>query len=350
MPDIERESYPGVPSARDRFIVERRGPREAHDPWRHQGVMVEDERAEDGSIARVATVFLTGRECPWRCVMCDLWRYTIEEDTPAGAIPAQIAAARHASRASVMKLYNAGSFFDPGAVPEADYDDIAAQLVGLERVIVESHPALIGARVDRFLDALARAEARAKARAVRGEKEPSGCERSEDAQSDRALALTGPRLRLEVAMGLETAHPVALERLHKRVTLEGFARAAEELRRRDVALRVFMLISPPFIPADEQDMWLLRSIDFAFECGASAVSLIPTRPGNGAMEALRDEGLFRVPTLEDIERSFAAARRGRERVFVDLWDLERFADGDAGGSDFVARRERLRLMNLEAAS
>ncbi len=45
-----------------------------------------------------------------------------------------------------MKLYNAGSFFDPRAVPESDYDDIAAQLVGLERVIVESHPALIGAR------------------------------------------------------------------------------------------------------------------------------------------------------------------------------------------------------------
>ena len=357
MPDL----YPAASSARDRFVVDRRGPREAHDPWRHQGVIVEDERAEDGSIARVATIFLTGRECPWRCVMCDLWRYTIEQDTPVGAIPAQIAAARCLmGDATVVKLYNAGSFFDPCAVPESDHDDIAAQLVGLERVIVESHPALIGARVDRFLDALARAEVvrhprpQLPVRDVRGEKESGDCERSESAQSDRAPASAPSRLRLEVAMGLETAHPVALERLHKRITLERFAQAAAELRRRDVALRVFLLISPPFIPADEQDAWLLRSIEFAFECGASVVSLIPTRDGNGAMEALRDAGESRMPTLVDIERSFSAAlapdrvrgSRGR-RVFVDIWDLQRFADPAAGADDFAARLERLRVMNLE---
>ena len=142
--------------------------------------------------------------------------------------------------------------------------------------------------------------------------------------------------------------------MHKRVTLEQFARAAAELRRRDVALRVFLLISPPFIPAEEQDAWLLRSIDFAFECGASVVSIIPTRPGNGAMEALTDAREFQMPTLGDIERSFGAAlahvgqdRRMRRRVFLDLWELERFADGDRGESDFVARRECLRVMNLE---
>jgi uncharacterized Fe-S cluster-containing MiaB family protein len=334
--------YPEAATARERFVVERRGPREAHDAWRHQGMIVEDERAEDGAIARVATVFLTGRECPWRCVMCDLWRYTIEEDTPVGAIPAQIAAARQAvcasagawaesrvPRVSRIKLYNAGSFFDTRAVPESDYDDIAAQLVGLESVVVESHPALIGARVDRFLDALARQRAR------------SG---RDDAPRSEALLP-----RLEVAMGLETAHPDALERLHKRVTLERFAQAAGDLRRRDVALRVFLLISPPFIPADEQDAWLLRSVDFAFACGASVVSLVPTRPGNGALEALQEEGRFTAPTLEDIERSFAAAlvHAQRGRIFVDLWDLERFADAGLDASGFAARRERLRLMNLE---
>ena len=150
-------------SARDRFVLERRGPRPPHDPWRHQGLIVEDERAADGRRARIATVLLTGRECPWRCAMCDLWRYTTDDDTPRGAIPAQVAAARAArarrapSPVTGMKLYNAGSFFDPRAVPEADYDAIAAALAGLSRVIVESHPALVGARVDRFLAALDRA-------------------------------------------------------------------------------------------------------------------------------------------------------------------------------------------------
>ena len=100
---------------------------------------------DDGHIARTATVFLTGRECPWRCAMCDLWQYTTADDTPRGAIPAQVAAAREELRAAsedvtLLKLYNAGSFFDPRAVPEPDYDDVAAALAGLARVVVESHP------------------------------------------------------------------------------------------------------------------------------------------------------------------------------------------------------------------
>jgi hypothetical protein len=43
--------------------------RDEHDPWQAQGVLTEDERMADGSIARLATVFLTGQECPWRCLM-----------------------------------------------------------------------------------------------------------------------------------------------------------------------------------------------------------------------------------------------------------------------------------------
>jgi archaeosine synthase beta-subunit len=315
-------TYPATASARDRFVLERRGPRIEHDPWRYQGLVVEDERTEQGSRARVATVFLTGRECPWRCAMCDLWRYTTVDDTPAGTIPAQVMAARSAlrdepSRVTGMKLYNAGSFFDPRAVPEADYDAVAVALAGLSRVIVESHPALVGRRVDRLLAALDR---------HRGEHDSP---------------------RLEVAMGLETAHPVALEALNKRFTVEQFAQAAKSLQNRGIALRVFLLISPPFVPAGEQDPWLLRSIDAAFSCGASVVSLVPTRSGNGAIDALAAAGAFRAPDLDDIEHSFALAlahAQGRGRVFVDLWDLERFAHCP---QCLEPRRDRLLAMNLD---
>lgn len=315
--------YPETARGRDRFVLDRRSARPAHDPWRHQGVIVEDERTAEGGRARLATVLLTGRECPWRCAMCDLWTFTIEEDTPAGAIPAQIGAARSALRDAAvpvtgMKLYNAGSFFDPRAVPETDYEAVAGTLTGLSRVIVESHPALVGRRVDRFLAAL-----------------------------DRHRHSASPAPELEVAMGLETAHSDALERLNKRFTLEDFAMAAEALRTRGVALRVFLLISPPFVPADQQDAWLLRSLDAAFACGASVVSLVPTRPGNGAIDALAAMGSFRAPDLDDIERSFALAlghARGRGRVFVDLWDIERFAQDH---QTTAARRSRLESMNLE---
>ena len=318
MPSIQ--AYPAGASARDRFVVERRGPRPAHDPWQYQDVIVEDERTAEGTPARVATVLLTGRECPWRCAMCDLWRYTTPADTPPGSIPRQIAAAVAAlheeqRRPTVIKLYNAGSFFDPRAVPAEDYEAIAAALSGFSRVVVESHPALIGPRVDRLLDALA--------------------------------SHTSPAAALEVAMGLETANPQALDGLNKHFTLSGFEHAARELLRRGLTLRVFLLISPPFVAAAEQDRWLLRSVDTAFDCGASALSLVPTRPGNGTMEALAAAGMFRQPDLDDIERSFALALTHascRGRVFVDCWDLDRFASCT---SCLPARRERLHQMNVQ---
>jgi hypothetical protein len=315
--------YPATAAARDRFVLERRGPRPQHDPWRSQGLIVENERTAEGNRARIATVLLTGRECPWRCAMCDLWTYTTTSDTPRGAIPAQVAAARAAVRdesipVTGMKLYNAGSFFDPRAVPEADYDAIADELDGLSRVIVESHPALIGSRVDRLIEAF-----------------------------DRHRRPGHRPARLEVAMGLETAHPGALDRLNKRITLDDFAHAADALSRREVALRVFLLIAPPFIPPDEQDTWLLRSIDAAFSFGATVVSLVPTRAGNGAIDALAGAGVFHAPDLDDIERSFSLAlghARGRGRVFVDVWDLERFAPCPHCAS---SRRDRLQAINLD---
>jgi uncharacterized Fe-S cluster-containing MiaB family protein len=101
-------------------------------------------------------------------------------------------------------------------------------------------------------------------------------------------------------MGLETVHPEALEALNKRMTIEDFAGAAERLKRRGVSLRVFLLIHPPFVPHEEQDRWLLKSVAFAEECGASVISLIPVRAGNGAMEALTAQKLFRLPTPDDV--------------------------------------------------
>jgi radical SAM enzyme (TIGR01210 family) len=313
--------YPAGAAARDRFVLDRRPSRADHDPWRAQGVVVENERAADGTIIRAATVFLTGRECPWRCAMCDLWRYTTVSDTPPGAIAAQIVDALRSLEPTgpdVLKLYNAGSFFDLKAVPVGDYDAVARSAGSVRQVVVESHPALVGDRTASLMNALSQA---------------------------------GAGTTLEVAMGLETAHPDALERLHKRMTFGDFARAADRLATLGATLRVFLLVSPPFVPAPEQDEWLLRSVDAALSCGASVISLIPTRAGNGALEALAEDGLFRMPSLLDLERSQALALQraavagagAAVRIFADLWDLTRFAICTVC---LEARRRRLQDMNL----
>ena len=145
-------------------------------------------------------------------------------------------------------------------------------------------------------------------------------------------------------MGLETVDPDVLPRLNKRMTLNQFSQAADFLRANDIDLRVFILVQPPFMEETESLYWAERSLDFAFDCGASVATLIPTRAGNGAMEELAKLGQFSPPRIETLEAALVyglALKRGR--VFVDLWDLEQLR----GCTRCRARRSsRLREMNL----
>lgn len=299
--------YPATAEERTRWILAKRGPRRALDPRKPVAAHVESEPSESGEAVAVATVFLTNRECPWHCLMCDLWQATLTETIPEGAIAEQVRQALAGlPPARWVKLYNAGSFFDPRAIARSEYEPVAREIAGFERVIVESHPALVGEDVVRLRDLL-----------------PG---------------------RLEVAMGLETVHPGVLRRLNKGMTAEDFERAAARLNEAGVALRAFVLVGLPFLRDDEAQDWTARSVAFAFDCGAEVVAVIPTRPGNGALDALRRRGEFDPPVLAALESAAAAALdSGRGRVLADLWDLERFSSCP---SCFPIRRERLVAMNL----
>ena len=74
----------------DADILAARPPKQRLDPWQPYAFLVEPERTASGVIEDVATIFLTNKECPFRCTMCDLWKYTLDERVPLGAIPAQI--------------------------------------------------------------------------------------------------------------------------------------------------------------------------------------------------------------------------------------------------------------------
>lgn len=300
-------AYPSRAAERDAWIVSRRPPRHAVSAERPYAFFVEDEVDATGAVQRVATIFLTNRECPYHCLMCDLWQNTLRHTVPVGAIARQIdVALAELPSATVVKLYNSGSFFDHRAIPPEEYAAIALRLARFERVIVECHPTLIGPDVERFRHLL------------RGE--------------------------LEVAMGLETAHPEVLARLNKRMTLDSYALAAERLRAMQVASRAFVLVQPPFLAADDAVEWAVRSATFAFDHGAGAVSLIPVRAGNGALDTLATAGAFVPPTLATLEAAFdGALALGRGRVFADTWDIQRFSHCAAC---LDAREARLRQMNL----
>ncbi|WP_227254653.1 radical SAM protein [Frigoriglobus tundricola] len=276
-------------------------------PDRPYASIVEAEPAADGRLVDVATLFLTNRECPFRCLMCDLWKNTLTDSVAPGQIPEQIRwALERLPPAQHLKLYNAGSFFDPRAIPEGDYAEIARHAAGFERVIVECHPRLVGRRCFEF----------------------------------RSL-LSG---QLEVALGLETAHPDVLARLNKQMTLDDFARAAAELRAHGIAVRAFIMVRPPFLAEADGVEWAKRSLDFAFAHGVECCSLIPTRGGNGAMEELARQGHYAPPALDSLETALEyglSLRAGR--VFLDLWDIGAVSPDAPNRAARVARLARMNL-------
>ncbi len=291
----------------DQSILSLRGPRNQIDPWIPYAFFCEDERSATGEIVPVATIFLTNRECPWRCLMCDLWKNTLTSTVPLGAIPAQIEyALQRLPKPQQIKLYNSGSFFDKKAIPKEDYAAIADRINVFENVIVESHPALISDECLQFREMIG------------GD--------------------------FEVAMGLETSHEEVLQKLNKRMMLHQFAEACSFLKSNSMKVRAFILLKPPFLNEEEGIYWAQRSIDFAFDCGVDVVSLVPTRFGNGSLEALAKEDLFSPPKLTSLQ---AAAEYGvplyRGRVFADLWDLQQFSTCSAC---FEKRVQKLQIMNL----
>jgi radical SAM enzyme (TIGR01210 family) len=295
-------------SATDQRIRSLRPPKPYVDPFAAHGSLIEEERRPGGKIERALTVFLAGAECPFTCSFCDLWRYTIDGPTPNGALPAQL---RHVFDGleqpypERVKLYNASNFFDRRAVPAADLPAIATFCRPFAAVTVESHANTVGPATLDF------------ARQIRG--------------------------RLEVAVGLETIHPEAASRINKRLDLARFERAARFLLDNDIDLRVFVLLGAPHVPRAESVEWTARTVAYAVEQGASVVSIIPVRGGNGETERLQRLGEFAPPAFAELEEALdRCLTLGGAVVTADLWDAERLPGCEQCRAP---RIERLRRLN-----
>lgn len=296
-----------LPLLDDAAILSLRGPRHHVDPIRPYAYFAEGERTRQGKVEDVATIFITNKECPFRCLMCDLWKNTTTQRVADGDVATQIALALDKLPPTQhVKLYNSGNFFDSQAIPRADWKAISERIRGYRTVIVECHPKLVKRSCLEF-----------------------------------AALLEG---ELHVAMGLETVDPQVLPRLNKRMTLDDYKRATRFLVEQGIDVRAFILLRTPFQTESEGVMWAKRSIDWAFSIGVECCAVIPTREGNGAMEWLRQHGHFEPPRLESMEEVLAygiGLRKGR--VFVDLWGIETLC---AQERNLAVRIDRLRRMNL----
>jgi len=298
--------YPGF-RIDNRWIVSQRGPGNAVDPYRPNAFFTEKEYIAAGRIEETAVILLTNRECPYKCLMCDLWKNTTGSRVPSGAIPSQIEYALSSlPPARHIKLFNSGSFFDPEAIPPEDYEKIAKLLEPFDTVMVESHPRFVGERVSAFR------------KMIRGD--------------------------LQVAMGLETVHPEILPLLNKKMTLSLFDKAVHALAAHGIGVRAFILLRPPFLTEEEGIYWAERSVDHAFQTGVHSCTIIPVRGGNGALDTLAGSGFFHPPEITSLEKVLEygiSLQKGH--VFADLWDIGQFSSCE---ECLEARKKRLELMNL----
>lgn len=292
----------------DQWVRSRRGFKNQVESRKPYAYLVEEEKGTTGAIEKIATIFLSNKECPFQCLMCDLWKNTTDKPVQPGDIPAQIEwALSRIPKAQTIKLYNSGNFFDVNAIPVEDYKAIAEMLKEFDRVIVENHPKLINTHTLKFQEMLSP--------------------------------------QLEIAMGLETVHPGVLKKLNKKMTLLDFERAVNILKSHNISARTFILLKPPFLNEPEGIMWAKRSIDFAFNTGVKCCVVIPTRYGNGALDHLGELGHFSPPVISSLENVLEygiALKAGN--VFADLWDIELFSECEHCLSK---RKERLKQMNLQ---
>ncbi len=295
-------------SINKKWIISNRGKKNLVDPQKPYAWLVEKERTISGKIEDTASIFLTNSECPFYCLMCDLWKNTTDKPVPVGAIPNQIEwALKQLPEAKHLKLYNSGNFFDKRAIPEEDYDRIASLVSSFDTVIVESHPKLINEKCLRFRDQI--------------------------------------KPELQVAIGLETVHPEILPKLNKQMTLEDFKKSVSFLTKNGISSRAFILLRPPFLSESEGIYWAKKSIDFAFSVGIECCAVIPVRAGNGALDLLMEKGDFSMPEIQSLETVLEyGIKLNAGRVFADVWDLGIFSNCK---KCIDQRTSRLTTMNLK---
>lgn len=303
----------GLPRFTAAMVRGLRGPKSPPDPRRPIAVWDELETAAAGVGVATRVVLLAGAECPFPCAHCDLWRHTLDGPTPPGALPEQLRAALSleagpAGAPTWIKLYNASNFSDPRAVPPEDLPTIAALVRGFERVVVETHPRLVDEGLARF-----------------------------------AAALGG---RLEVAMGLETADPGLLAWIGKGMSREDFAAACARLEAVGIDARAFVLVGLPGLDEPASVAAALEAIAFAVASGVRHVSLVPTRPGNGTLDRLGAEGLFRPVGAAAAEAVLERALGDDPGAIVTLdgWDWGRLEGHCDACRD--PRLARIAAMNL----
>jgi uncharacterized Fe-S cluster-containing MiaB family protein len=168
--------------------------------------------------------------------------------------------------------------------------------------------------------------------------------------------------QLEVAMGLETIHPNAIEIMNKGMSLADFDRAVAKCQSLNIDVRVFVLLHPPGVDRKESVDWTWKTVAYAMERQVRHISIIPLRAGNGWIDRMIKSEEYQLPTvamIRELYQSFSrseigsagVASPGNTTVEFDLWDFENWQGGcpqcrESLGKHIARCNRELRILSL----
>ncbi|NOZ59850.1 MAG: archaeosine biosynthesis radical SAM protein RaSEA [Euryarchaeota archaeon] len=239
-----------------------------------------------GESVDAGVVVLSTRGCAWAlrggCTMCG-YVYDSSRQVGQEEVLQQLRQALAGLEGvAYLKVFNSGSFFDPGEIAPETRREIyrLVNSLGVERLQVESRPEYISREV-----------------------------------VEEAVALLEPEL--EVGIGLETTSDYIREVcINKGFTLAEFARALEVCRGAGAKVKAYLLIKPPFLTEAEAIEDAVRSALKAARMGVSRLSFNPVNVQRGTLvEELFKRGEYRPPWLWSVVE---VVRRVKARVDIPV--------------------------------
>ena len=185
----------------------------------------------DGEEIKAAVAIIRTRGCYWSikegCTMCGYFNDTVPGGVETEFLEQQwIEIINHFSNYKYVKIYTSGSFLDPTEIPKDFANMIMTDLVnyGIEKVLVESLPEFVHERHMQY------------------DKSP----------------------KIEVAIGLESATPIVLDKcVNKRLTEKGFKRACRVVHEIGGTVKAYILLKPPYLNEGQSIEDTIYSAKFA---------------------------------------------------------------------------------------
>lgn len=212
-------------------------------------------------------------------VASPLWNHQITSDVILDDFRGSLALAQAGSARTVC-LYTSGSFPDPSEVPLEIRSSVlseTAKIPSIQDLWIESLPQFLSAS---FLD--------------------------------EAREILGPRVRLRVGMGLDTADDTLRSVLFQRhIRFAAYQSAVDRCRSRGVDTEAYLVLGHPLLDPTYWATDAASSVERAFEAGFAAVSLEPVAMQPATIQwALEKVGHLVSPSIWDIVDTLRACPPG----------------------------------------